>query len=82
MIQSQKNHNNAAIMKNSERKAKGYTPAARAARYSNVKMQQSKDKNLEHGTRNTGRENIWKEKQKWISRLKKMDVNSLVGLVY
>ena len=41
-------------MKNSERKAKGYTPAARAARYSNVKMQQSKDKNLEHGTRNTG----------------------------
>ena len=57
MIQSQKNHNNAAIMKNSERKAKGYTPAARAARYSNVKMQIERQK---LGTRNTehGRENI------------------------
>ena len=45
-----KNHNNAAIMKNSEWNAKSYTPAARAPRYSNAKMQIERRK---PGTRNT-----------------------------
>ena len=50
LVRSQKNHNNAAIMKNSEWNAKSYTPAARAPRYSNAKMQIERRK---PGTRNT-----------------------------